>query len=140
MKEAFLKLVQSGIFEAPNYAQNPMIRHQVYFDMLGSLQEDSASWRSVFAGLSVLRLVDSYADTGSSIDPASWAQLHSVRSAIEAVSEGDPIRGVLTTVLEEATKRAVIDETVCVALLAYGRQHVEQLPYDDRREAERGFV
>jgi tetratricopeptide (TPR) repeat protein len=98
-----------------------MIRHQVYFDTLGSLKEDSASWRSVFAGLSVLRLVDSYADNGSSIDPASWAQLHSVRSAIEAVSEGDPVRGVLTTALEEATKRAVIDETVCTALLAYGR-------------------
>ncbi len=121
MKQAFQKRAQSSIFEAPNYAQNPMIRHQVYFDTLGSLQEDSASWRSVFAGLSVLRLVDSYADNGSSIDPASWAQLHSVRSAIEAVSEGDPIRDVLTTVLEEATKRAVIDETVCVALLAYGR-------------------
>ena len=101
--------------------KNTMIRHQVYFDTLGSLKEDSASWRSVFAGLSVLRLVDSYADNGSSIDPASWAQLHSVRSAIEAVSEGDPIRGVLTAVLEEATKRAVIDETVCAALLAYGR-------------------
>src|SRR5438874_1226625 len=98
-----------------------MIRHQVYFDTLGSLKEDSASWRSVFAGLSVLRLVDSYADNGSSIDPASWAQLHSVRSAIEAVSEGDPIRGVLTAVLEEATKRAAIDEVVCASLLAYGR-------------------
>src|SRR6266568_3914131 len=121
MKQAFQKRAQSSIFEAPNYAQNPMIRHQVYFDTLGSLQEDSASWRSVFAGLSVLRLVDSYADNGSSIAPASWAQLHSVRSAIEAVSEGDPIRDVLTTVLEEATKRAVIDETVCAALLAYGR-------------------
>jgi len=98
-----------------------MIRHQVYFDTLGSMKEDSASWRSVFAGLSILRFVDSYADGGSSIDPASWAQLHSVRSAIEAVSEGDPIRGVLSTVLEEVTKRAVIDDTVCASLLAYGR-------------------
>jgi tetratricopeptide (TPR) repeat protein len=98
-----------------------MIRHQVYFDTLGSMKEDSASWRSVFAGLSILRLVDSYADGDSSIDPANWAQLHNVRSAIEAVSEGDPIRGVLTTVLEEVTKRAVIDDTVCASLLAYGR-------------------
>src|SRR5215208_53177 len=98
-----------------------MIRHQVYFDTLGSMKEDSASWRSVFAGLSVLRLVDSYADTGSSIDPASWAQLHSVRSAIEAVSEGDPIRGVLTAVLEEATKSGAADDAVSASLLAYGR-------------------
>jgi len=98
-----------------------MIRHQVYFDTLGSMKEDSASWRSVFAGLSVMRLVDSYTESGSSIDPASWALLHSVRSAIEDVSDGDPIRGVLTTVLEEATRRATIDEVVCRSLLAYGR-------------------
>ena len=98
-----------------------MIRHQVYFDTLGSMREDSASWRSAFAGLSVLRLVDSYADNGASIDPSNWAQLHNVRSAIESVSEGDPIRGVLTTVLEEVTRRGVIDETVCAAILAYGR-------------------
>ena len=98
-----------------------MIRHQVYFDTLGSMKEDSASWRVTFAGLSVLRLVDTMVDTGSSIDPAGWAQLHSVRSAIEAVSEGDPIRGVLTTVFEEATKRGSIDDTVCASLLAYGR-------------------
>jgi len=71
-----------------------MIRHQVYFDTLGSMKEDSASWRSVFAGLSVLRLVDSYTETGASIDPANWAQLHSVRTAIADVSEGDPVRNV----------------------------------------------
>src|SRR5476651_1335481 len=80
-----------------------MIRHQVYFDTLGSMQEDSASWCAVFAGLSVLRLVDAYTDTGSSIDPANWAQLHSVRAAIEQVGEGDTIRGALTCVLEEVT-------------------------------------
>ncbi|MFL5593521.1 MAG: tetratricopeptide repeat protein, partial [Gemmatimonadaceae bacterium] len=98
-----------------------MIRHQVYFDTLGSMKEDSATWRSVFAGLSVLRLVDSYVDSGSPIDPGSWAELHSVRSAIESVSAGDPIRGVLTTVLEEMTTRGAVDDTVYAALLAYGR-------------------
>jgi tetratricopeptide (TPR) repeat protein len=98
-----------------------MIRHQVYFDTLGSMKEDSASWRSVFAGLSVLRLVDAYADAPSPVNPADWAQLHSVRTAIEAVNDGDPVRGVLTTVLDEATKRCAIDETVCRSLLAYGR-------------------
>src|SRR6185503_13071707 len=98
-----------------------MIRHQVYFDTLGSLKEDSAAWRSAFAGLSVLRLADSYADTGSVADSGGWAQIHNVRTAIEAVSEGDPIRGVLTNVLEELTRGAGIDESVCAALLAYGR-------------------
>src|SRR4051812_42905182 len=103
----------------PQKAQ--MIRHQVFFDSLGSLKEDSASWRAAFAGLSVLRLVDSYAETGLTVDPGSSAQLHNVRAAIEAVSEGDPIRGVLTTVLEEVTRRSAIDDSVCAALVGYGR-------------------
>ena len=98
-----------------------MIRHQVYFDSLGSMQEDSASWCAVFAGLSVMRLVDAYTDTGSSVDPANWAQLHSVRTAIERVGEGDTVRGALTNVLEEVTNRGTIDETVCRSLMAYGR-------------------
>ena len=98
-----------------------MIRHQVYFDTLGSLQEDTASWRAAFAGLSVLRLVDAYVDNSASVDPANWAQLHSVRSAVEDVSAGDPIRGVLSSVLEETIARGTIDEIVCRSLLAYGR-------------------
>jgi tetratricopeptide (TPR) repeat protein len=98
-----------------------MIRHQVYFDTLGSLQEDSASWRAAFAGLSVLRLVDAYTDNSASVDPANWAQLHSVRSAVEDVNVGDPIRGILGSVLEETIARGTIDEVVCRSLLAYGR-------------------
>ena len=98
-----------------------MIRHQIYFDTLGSMQEDSASWRSVFAGLSVLRLVDAYASPGPTTGPANWAQLHAVRAAIEQMSDGDAVRGVLTCVLEEITTRSKVDDTVCAALMGYGR-------------------
>jgi tetratricopeptide (TPR) repeat protein len=98
-----------------------MISHQVYFDTLGSMQEDSASWRAVFAGLSVLRLVDTYDPTGPTSNRANWAQLHAVRTAIEEMSDGDAVRGVLTCVLEEITTRNKIDDTVCAALMGYGR-------------------
>jgi tetratricopeptide (TPR) repeat protein len=98
-----------------------MIRHQIYFDTLGTLREDSAAWRCVFAGLSVLRLVDSYGDASTAPKPAGWAQLHSVRAAVEEMSEGDPMRGVLTAVLEEVSTRNAVDETVSKALMAYGR-------------------
>jgi len=98
-----------------------MIRHQVYFDLLGSMKEDSPSWRSAFAGLSVLRLVDSYMDGAVGMDPPNWAQLHSVRAAIDSVSEGYPVRSVLLHIVEEISTRRVVDDTVSVALLAYGR-------------------
>ena len=97
-----------------------MITHQVYFDTLGSMREESASWRSVFAGLSVMRLVDSYAQP-SPATPVNWAQIHSVRTAIGNVGEGDPIRGVLTAVVDEITSRGAVDESVCATLLSYGR-------------------
>lgn len=98
-----------------------MIRHQVYFDVLGSMKEDSPSWRSAFAGLSVLRLVDSYTDGAVGMDPPNWAQLHSVRAAIDSVSEGYPVRGVLLHIVEEISTRRVVDDAVSLALLAYGR-------------------
>jgi tetratricopeptide (TPR) repeat protein len=37
------------------------------------------------------------------------------------MSEGDAVRGVLTCVLEEITTRSKVDETVCAALIGYGR-------------------
>ena len=98
-----------------------MIQHQIYFDTLGSIQEGSASWRSVFAGLSVLRLVDAYAPAGPTTGPANWAQLHAVRTAIEEMSDGDVIRAVLTNLLDEIGSRNRVDEAVLVALLGYGR-------------------
>ncbi len=98
-----------------------MIRHQVYFDVLGSMKEDTASWRSVVAGLSVLRLVDSYIDGDPGNNPAHWAQLHAVRTTIESISEGDPVRGALLYILEEVAERRTVDDTVCRGLMSYGR-------------------
>src|SRR5688572_31171870 len=98
-----------------------MIRHQVYFDTLGSHHEDSASWRSAFAGLSVLRLVDSYVDADAGSVPPNWAQLHTVRAAVDDVAAGDSVRGVLSCALDELTTRGTVDETVCAALMSYGR-------------------
>jgi tetratricopeptide (TPR) repeat protein len=98
-----------------------MIRHQVYFDTLGSMKEDSAAWRSTFAGLSVLRLVDSYANAGSPQDPGGWAQIHSVRAAVEAIGEGNPVRGVLAAAFDAITTHGAVGDAVSTALLAYGR-------------------
>ena len=85
-----------------------MIRHQVYFDALGCLKEDTASWRSVFAGLSVLRLIDAYADSAPGKSAPNWAQLHSVRAAVDEIHEGDPVRGVLGCLIDEVTTRSAV--------------------------------
>ena len=35
-----------------------MMKHAVYFNLLGSLDENGPEWRATLAGLLVLRLVD----------------------------------------------------------------------------------
>jgi tetratricopeptide (TPR) repeat protein len=115
--------VQKVHFTAPKFRvkRASMIQHQVYFDTLGSMREGTPSWRSVFAGLSVLRFVDAYAAAASPLACPGWTQLHSVRVAIEEMSEGDVIRGVLTGVIDDLTTRGCVDDAVCGSLLAYGR-------------------
>jgi tetratricopeptide (TPR) repeat protein len=110
-------------FIAPKFRVNraSMIQHQVYFDTLGSMREDTPSWRSVFAGLSVLRFVDAYVAAASPSGRPGWTQLHSVRVAIDEMSEGDVIRGVLTNVVDELTAKGCVDDAVCTSLLDYGR-------------------
>jgi tetratricopeptide (TPR) repeat protein len=98
-----------------------MIRHQVYFDALGSMQEGTPSWRSVFAGLSVLRLVDASNESSSPANRANWALVHTVRTAIDEMSSGDLIRGVLTGVVDAFSKTNGVDDVVCEALISYGR-------------------
>jgi hypothetical protein len=98
-----------------------MIRHQVYFDTLGSMQEGTPSWRSVFAGLSVLRLIDASSESSSPANRTGWALVHSVRAAIDEMSNGDLIRGVLTTVVDAFSKSPGMNEMVCEALVAYGK-------------------
>jgi hypothetical protein len=99
-----------------------MIRHQVYFDTLGSMQEGTPSWRSVFAGLSVLRLVDAYSEASSSAtNRAGWAEVSTVRNVVGEISEGNLVRTVLTTVVDALTKVNAIDDSVCESLIAYGR-------------------
>jgi tetratricopeptide (TPR) repeat protein len=98
-----------------------MIRHQVYFDTLGSMQEGTPSWRSVFAGLSVLRLIDASSESSLPANRGGWALVHTVRAAIGEMSDGDLIRGVLMTVVDAFSKMNGIHDSVCEALIAYGR-------------------
>jgi tetratricopeptide (TPR) repeat protein len=98
-----------------------MIRHQVYFDTLGSMKEGTPSWRSVFAGLSVLRLVDSYNESSSAVNRAAWAQVHSVRTAIDEITEGNLIRSLLAGVVDVLKEAGAINDSVCQALISYGR-------------------
>jgi hypothetical protein len=97
-----------------------MIKHHAFFEALGSLQEKTPAWNSVFAGLSVLRLVDRLADVRESNRPLDLHELDASQRAVETIIEGDPSRAILLRVLENVRK-GTSDFDLGSNLLSYGR-------------------
>jgi tetratricopeptide (TPR) repeat protein len=105
------------------------LRHLAFFEELAALDESDAEWRSVSAGLVVLRLVDSWMEAGGdSVTSDTWT-LRAVRAAIEEIPESAPVRALLASVVDAIEESAVPDmSAVAPRLLAYGRA----LEYDAR--------
>jgi tetratricopeptide (TPR) repeat protein len=105
------------------------LRHLAFFEELAALDESDAEWRSVTAGLVVLRLVDAWMDEGPHSATADAWGLRAVRVAIEEVPEGVPLRAILGTVVDAMEGSVVADmSAVAPRLLAYG----QALEYDAR--------
>lgn len=98
-----------------------MIRHDTFFDALGQIDEKTPEWNSVFAGLSVMRLVDRVASRNEAKLAAHWPELSTARSRVEAVSVGDPVRAILSRVIDDIEKQNELTGDIGSCLLAYGR-------------------
>jgi hypothetical protein len=98
-----------------------MLKHAVYFDLLGSLDEGGAEWRPTLAGLLVLRLVDWRLDGDASRIPADWTTIESIRRAVLDVNEGDPIRSTLLHVLDAICQDNIKRVEIARGLMRYGR-------------------
>lgn len=99
-----------------------MLRHLAFFEELGKMDETDASWRSVSAGLVVMRLVDQWIEDGPSVSRIdSWA-VSAVREAIAAVAETTPVRRILTSVVDVMVTSTAIDlHALSPRLMAYGQ-------------------
>src|SRR5687768_12453038 len=98
------------------------MRHLPYFTALAALEDDDASWRSVTAGLVVLRLVDSWIEEGAGVVAADSWGVRSVRAAVEDMSVGVPARTILTGVVDALTSSRGGDlHAVAPRLMAYAR-------------------
>lgn len=105
------------------------LRHLAFFEELAALDESDAEWRSVSAGLVVLRLVDTWMEDGCSAVTADDWGLRAVRAAIEEVPDSAPVRALLATVVDALEESRIPDMSVVAPrLLAYGRA----LEYDAR--------
>jgi tetratricopeptide (TPR) repeat protein len=108
---------------------NRTLRHLGFFEELAALDETDADWRSVSAGLVVLRLVDAWMEEGPQAVTADAWGLRAVRAAIEEIGDGAPARALLASVVDAIEDAAVADmSAVAPRLLAYGRA----LEYDAR--------
>src|SRR6476660_6206119 len=96
-----------------------MISHQAFFEFLAGSDQTSSGWQPVVAGIATLRLVDSRLDE-SGLE-ADWASVESVRTAISAMKEGDPIRTILSTLVDAASEGKPSRAKIGRALIAYGK-------------------
>jgi tetratricopeptide (TPR) repeat protein len=99
-----------------------MLRHLVFFEELGKMDESDASWRAVSAGLVTMRLVDQWiADGPTATRVDSWS-VSAVREAIAQVPDTTPIRRILSTVVDVMVSCTAIDmHALCPRLMAYGQ-------------------
>jgi tetratricopeptide (TPR) repeat protein len=97
-------------------------RHLPFFAELAALDDGDAEWRSVSAGLVVLRLVDAWIEEGAAAVTADGWGVRTVEAAVEEMPAGQPARAVLGSVVA-ALKTSTTGEMHAIAprLMAYAR-------------------
>src|SRR6476659_7805244 len=108
---------RSGAMES-----NGGFRHLAFFEELAKLDETDPSWRSVSAGLVVMRLVDEWIKIGTpAVRAESWG-VSAVRDAIADVPDGTPLRRILSAVLQALEVAPTVDiHALAPRLMAYGQ-------------------
>jgi tetratricopeptide (TPR) repeat protein len=97
-------------------------RHLPFFTELAGLDDGDTSWRSVSAGLVVLRLVDAWIEEGAAAVAADGWGVRSVEAAIEEMPAGVPARAVLRSIVEAVKTSATSDmHAIAPRLMAYAR-------------------
>ena len=104
------------------FDHNEAVRHLPFFTELAGLDDGDVSWRSVSAGLVVLRLVDAWVEEGAAAVAADGWGVRSVEAAIEEMPAGIPARAVLHSIVEAVKSSATSDmHAIAPRLMAYGR-------------------
>jgi tetratricopeptide (TPR) repeat protein len=96
------------------------LRHLPFFEAVARSDEGSANWRVATAGLVVLRLVDAWLENASTTADDDWG-IRSVRTAVNEVDEGTPIRAILGRILDGLEEQKPDIHVVVAPLMAYAR-------------------
>ena len=102
-----------------------MLRHVAFFEELGKLDESNAEWRSVTAGLVVMRLVDRWIADGV-VATDGWGA-SAVRDAVAAIPATTPLQRILASIVDRICDAPRVDvRALSPRLMAYG----QALEYD----------
>ena len=115
-------LTPPGTGESTVFDHMEGARHLPFFGELSGLEEGDPSWRSISAGLVVLRLVDAWIEEGAAAVTADGWGVRSVNAAIEEMPAGLPARAILRSVVD-AVKASPAGDMHAIAprLMAYAR-------------------
>jgi tetratricopeptide (TPR) repeat protein len=97
-----------------------MIRHQKYFEVLSTLDENSESWLPTLAGLAVLERVDAIRDDPS-VARGDWTGSAAVVETIGRISDGNPLRRSLMRVVQNLRCDKIEWAQVNDSLFGFGR-------------------
>ncbi len=99
-----------------------MLRHLAFFEELAKLDEKDSSWRSVKAGLVVMRLVDQWIEEGPGSLRPDARSVAAVREAIADVADTTPLRRILCAIVDTVVECDAIDpHALTPRLMAYGQ-------------------
>ena len=103
--------------------QLPTLTHLPFFERVGALDEGSAPFREVSAGLVTLRLFDAWVLEGAHVAAADAWGMRAVRESIEHVDAGSSARALLTSIVDAMDARPSHAKVALVTprLMAYGR-------------------
>jgi len=104
------------------FGNESSLRHLPFFEEVATHEEHEAEWRAATAGLVVLRLFDAWLEEGASaVVPDSW-NVRAVRTAIEEMDDGTPMRAILGSIVDAMqTSKGADTHEAMPRLMAYAR-------------------
>lgn len=99
-----------------------VLRHFAFFEALAAADESDPSWKTISAGLVVMRLVDQWIEDGKASTRLSAWSVNAVRDAIDDIPQTTPLRRSLTGIVDGVVSLTDVDmHALSPRLMAYGQ-------------------
>jgi len=99
-----------------------VLRHFAFFEALAAADESDPNWKTISAGLVVMRLVDQWIEDGKASTRLTAWTVNAVRDAIDDIPQTTPLRRSLTGIVDGVVSLTDVDmHALSPRLMAYGQ-------------------